>query len=395
MTLKLRTSASFRAVAHSSAILQDVLEVPLQSATHKTILSWVRKLGYYALTKPKPVAEDWVILLDHSIQLGPGKLFVIWGLRASTIDFHRPLRYQDLDPVWMSARSHWNGELIRELLERLQDKLGRIHYAVGDYGSDIRKGLRLAQIPHIHDVTHRIALILKTLYADDPAYLEVTQRLAQIRRQFRHTAAAHLLPPTQRTKSRYHNLRPLARYGRYILNYLASPPQAGQEDQPVREALAWLPHYRPFFEELTEVTTLVHEVERQVKHHGLSPDTVARCGHVLTHASTPKGRDFTFDILVYLHTTLGLTKAAETIVCTSDILESAFGKYKDYVSRNPMAGITDLVLCLAAFTCTLSSQEIVEALEHTTHEDVTRWARLYLEPTLLKKRREVFSESSK
>ena len=60
-----------------------------------------------------------------------------------------------------------------------------------------------------------------------------------------------------------------------------------------------------------------------------------------------------------------------------------------------MAGITDLVLCLAAFTCTLSSQEIVEALEHTTHEDVTRWARLYLEPTLLKKRREVFSESSK
>ena len=153
--------------------------------------------------------------------------------------------------------------------------------------------------------------------------------------------------------------------------------------------------YRTFFEEMAEVTTLVQEVERHVKHHGLSPGTVARCGQVLTQASTEKGRYFTFDILVYLHTTLALTTAADTIVCTSDILESAFGKYKDYVSRNPMAGITDLALCLAAFTCSLAPDEIFEALEHTRVQDMTRWAHLYLEPTLLKKRREVFSESPK
>ncbi len=100
-------------------------------------------------------------------------------------------------------------------------------------------------------------------------------------------------------------------------------------------------------------------------------------------------------MLVYMHTMLTLTNAKQALVCTSDILESAFGKYKNYVSRNPMAGITDLALCLAAFTSTLSSQEIVEALEHTTCHDVTRWARIYLGTTLLKKRREAFSGSPK
>jgi len=163
-------------------------------------------------------------------------------------------------------------------------------------------------------------------------------------------------------------------------------------DAAVREAMSWIGDYRTFFEELSEVTTCVCEVEREVKQHGLSALTADRCARLLMPVSTPKGRCFVFDMLVYVHTTLALTTVQDAILCTSDILESAFGKYKNYVSRNPMAGITDLALCLAAFTCSLSSQEIAEALEHTTVHDVADWARMYLEPTLLKKRRDAFQE---
>jgi len=93
--------------------------------------------------------------------------------------------------------------------------------------------------------------------------------------------------------------------------------------------------------------------------------------------------------------TLALPRVFNTIVCTSDILESAFGKYKNYVSCNPMAGITALVLCIAAFTCPLTPQVITEALEQIREQDVTRWACIYLGPTLLKKRRDAFSGSQK
>lgn len=145
--------------------------------------------------------------------------------------------------------------------------------------------------------------------------------------------------------------------------------------------------------ELNEVTTAVCEVERLVKWHGLSSVTLEQCCHRLSKVSTDKGYQFTFDMLVYFHMTLALPRVFDTVVCTADILESAFGKYKNYVSCNPMAGITDLALCIAAFTCSLAPQEIAEALEHVREDDVMRWARVYLGPTLLKKRRQAFSKS--
>ncbi len=224
--MKFRTSFSFRAVAANSHILQEYQTASLQTAAPNTAWRWVRKIGYYALTKTKVTAKDWVILLDESIKIGPGKLLVILGIRESQIDFSRPLRSADLEPIWISANAHWNGELIGELLERMKAKLGTITYAVGDYGSDSKKGLRVAEIPHIHDTTHHIAFLLKQLYADDPAYQHITRQFAHLRQQFQQTAAAHLIPPKLRTThSRYHDLRPLAVYGQRVLAYLHHPPE--------------------------------------------------------------------------------------------------------------------------------------------------------------------------
>lgn len=393
MALKLRTSASFQAVSHSSAIFRQYQDTSLQTAAPSTIRWWVRKLGYYVLTRPKTVADDWVILLDHTVQLGSEKLFVVLGFRERTLDFGRPLRYEDVEPLWMSASTHWNGEFVHEVLVRLERQLGRLKYAVGDYGGDLRKGLRLAGIPHVHDVTHRIALSLKRLYAEDPSYQEVSQRLARIRQQFGQTVAAHLLPPNQRTKSRYHNLQPIAAYGQHMLTYLRRPqPDSGQDDA-FRDAMTWIVDYEAFFLEMVEVTTLVSEVERLVKWHGLSTATIDQCWQRLSQAVTDKGRHLKFDLMVYFHTMMALPRIFDTIVCTSDILESAFGKYKNYVSCNPMAGITDLALCIAAFTCPLTPQEITDALEHVREQTVTRWARIYLGPTLLAKRRRAFADS--
>lgn len=379
-------------MAKSSHILREYQASSLETADPTTIIRWVRKLGYYALTRPKPVADDWIILLDHSVRLGAEKLCVILGLRESQVDFSRPLVYADLEPLWMSASAQWNGPFVRDVVERLQDRLGRIKYAVGDYGSDIRTGLRLAGIPHIHDVTHRIALSLKHLYIDDPIYREVSQRFARIRQQLGPTVAGHLLPPAQRTKSRYHNLRPLAAYGLHVLAYLDRPQSPTQNDGAFQDAMAWVQEYRGFFVELFEITSVICEIERLVKHHGLSSETLAGCCQHLSRLSTSKGLHFKFDILVYFHMILALPNMRETLLCTSDILESAFGKYKTYLSNNPMAGITDLALCIAAFTCSLAPDALTEALEYSRGRNVAHWAKLYLGPTLLQRRRQAFCE---
>jgi len=253
----------------------------------------------------------------------------------------------------------------------------------------------LAEIAHVHDVTHRIALTLKTLYADDATFQAVMQRLARIRRRFWLSVAGHLLPPAQRTKSRYHNLRPLAEYGRQMLAYLDQPDTTGSGQQGFREAMAWMCEYRAFFGELDEVTNAVTEVERLIKWHGLSTEIIEDCGQCLATVSTEKGYQLKFDILVYCHIMLMLPRMRDTILGTSDILESAFGKYKNYVSCNPMVGITDLALCIAAFTCPLTPEAITEALESVREKEVRQWGRVFLGTSLLRKRRQAFSESQK
>ncbi|MCP4400463.1 MAG: hypothetical protein GY801_24560 [bacterium] len=395
MALKLQTSASFRAVAKRSAIVRRSLKVPLQTAAPNTILLWIQKLGYYLLTRPKERADDWMIFLDHSIQLGPEKLFVVLGIRESQFDVQRPLCLQDLTPLCEVVKGHWTGESVGQILRDLTQELGAIRYAVGDYGSDIKKGLRLADIPHVHDVTHHIALILKALYASDAEYLDITQRLARVRKQFGQTGAAHLIPPKQRKKSRYHNLKPLAEYGRHVQRYLSRAPAVNEAEQRVCHVLTWVPSYRAFFDELLEISTLVGTIEWHLKHHGLSPTSIAACCQALDAATTAKGGQLKTRMLQYFQLTGTLLEGTECLLCTSDILESAFGKYKNYVSENSLAGITGLALCIAAFTSSLAAQELKDALEHTTTRDVHTWITDHVGPTLFKKRHEAFSEQPK
>lgn len=369
--------------------------MPLQPAAPNTILLWVQKLGYYLLTCPKERADDWIIFLDHTIRLGPKKLFVVMGIREAHIEFQRPLCLQDLTPLREIAREHWTGDIIATLLRDLQQELGTIQSAVGDYGSDIKKGLRLADIAHIHDVTHHIALILKALYANDPTYQDITHRLARVRKQFAQTEAAHLLPPKQRTKSRYHNLKPLAEYGRHVRQYLSHPHDANVAEQRVQQALLWLPAHAAFFDELLEISTLVSTIEWHVKHRGLSPASITACCHALETVTPEKGRTLKTRMLQYFRLTCTLVETSECLLCTSDILESAFGKYKNYLSDNSMAGITGLALCIAAFTSSLEARELKEAYERTTTQAVQTWIRDNIGPTLLKKRRDAFSAQQK
>jgi hypothetical protein len=70
----------------------------------------VKKVGYYCLNQPKTKADDWILILDESIGIGQEKLLVVLGIRASQIEFNRPLRIQDMEPLIIRSRKKWTGE---------------------------------------------------------------------------------------------------------------------------------------------------------------------------------------------------------------------------------------------------------------------------------------------
>lgn len=385
---KLFTSSSFRAIAKSFVIRKFYLNLVSKSPTHTTIINWVHKIGYYELTKPKEKADDWIILLDHSIQLGQDKIFVILGIKESQIDFTRPLKYQDLVPLKEISKKKWNGEIICNYLEELKDEIGNIKYAVGDYGSDIKKGLRLAEINHVHDITHNIALILEKIYKKDEVYQNFAEKMSKMRVELAQTNYAYIIPPKQRKKSRYQNIKIISSWGMKALMYLENNKEIKKD---VKEKLEWLKEYKVFIKELSMFNEIICKIEKITKSVGISKASIKESNQLLNQLNSPRGAVLKEKLKEYFSDTVKLLSAIKNILCTSDILESAFGKYKNYVSKNPMAGITNLVLSIAAFTSSLMSDEIKIALENTTTNNIKDWTKKYIGTTLFQQRRNAFS----
>ncbi len=393
LSIKLKTSASFRATIKITEILRVYLNLTKQSPSYQTVLTWVKKIGYYNLVKPKQKSDDWIIIIDESIQLGQEKLLVIFGVRESELLFKTALNFSELTPLKEIVKTSWNGELIKEELIKLKAELGTIIYAVGDYGSNIKKGLRLSEIKHVHDITHRIALTLEKIYKADVEYIEFTKLMSMMRRQYSQTKMAHIIPPKQRTKSRYQNIKTISDWGVKVLNLLNDTSK--NEENEIVKKLKWVKKYQLFLEELSEINQSICQIEKITKTNGLTEITINRAKEIMGKLSieNSKAKRIKSDLEDYFHLTTTLLSGSTTILCTSDIIESAFGKYKNYLSNNPMAGITDLALCISAFTSSLTQAEIKTALEYTTMNDLKKWTEKNIGMTLLKKRRETFSVS--
>ena len=381
---KLSTSVSFRAISQLFAIFALCLNLKVRTPSHTTVMNWVHKIGLYQLSRKKKKADDWVILLDHSKQLGRGKLFVVLGIRESEIDFTRPLRFQDLEPLLLVAKEKWNGEVVRDCLLEVKAKVGNIIYAVGDYGSDIKKGLELLEIKHVHDLSHRIALILQKIYEKNEIFQEFMRELAQMTKKLAQTEFAFVIPPKRRNKSRFQNIGIIITWAIKVLKRL----KGRKIEKGAREKIRWVKKYQQLIEELSAINSVTREIEKILKSNGLSKKTVRKCNRILKNLTTEKGKIVAREIAEYLKESISLLPENDATLCSSDIIESSFGKYKNYLSNNSMAGITNLVLCIAAFTCSLEKCEIKEALETTTVADVKRWTKNHVGKTLLQKRRE-------
>jgi len=254
-------------------------------------MNWVKKIGYYQLVKPKEKSDDWIIIPDHSIQLGQEKLFVVFGVRESKINFSRPLQYHDLEPLIIISKKKWTGEIISDYLEELEQTIGKIKYAVGDHGSDIKKGLGLSGIVHIYDITHKIANIVGKIYKNDPEYQKLTKTMSEMRMKLGQTNSSHIIPPNQRKKSRYLNIDPISSWAIKALR-LTESKRIEKEDKSVIENLQWIKELKEFIEEMSMINKTICQIEKLIKHNGLSKSVIKKCIVIINKLTCHRGKYF-------------------------------------------------------------------------------------------------------
>lgn len=341
-------------------------------------------MGVYRLTQTKEKSDDWILMIDESIAFGHDKLLVILGIRETQIEFGRALNHHDMTCLKLTASCSWKGEDIKKVLDELTLQIGTIKYVVADMGNSIKRALKLSSITHVEDVNHKISWFIKELYKDDKYFKSYTEKLAYLRGSLVLSNWSHILPPRQRVNSRYMNLKPIFDWGMAILQMIESETSVPSE----KEKVLFLKEYEVLIRQTHELIGIANSIQEILKNNGLSKKTKEDCLKLFDKVSDSRILKFKDMIDNYLTNMGNSVEGSDKILCSSDILESSFGKYKNYISDNISIGITDLSLSIPAFESKLEQEEIKKAMEGVKVKQIKEWGITNIGHTQTKKRRE-------
>ncbi len=175
-------------------------------------------------------------------------------------------------------------------------------------------------------------------------------------------------------------------------------PLANRGERRFQEKLAWLLAYR---DELTEYGALVDRLQSaqtHLKHHGLhrnSPRDIVEQHWKNQPPSTPRVARFSERILAHVEEQASLVPPKKTLLPSSDILESVFGKYKTFTEHNPIKEIGKRLLLIPALVTQVTAEQVQKAMESIRNIDVQQWAQETCGKSQLAKRVEAFSALKK
>lgn len=218
---------SFRGVAKNFALLGQYFN--LASPSYSSIRQWVLRVGLYELYRPRENRDDWLFIIDMTLELGPRKCLLILGISQvhwQTIvnTAQGELSYEDMEVLGLEIMSQTKGEMIHQVLEEVARRVGRPLQIVSDHGGDLKKGVNLYQTAHpevilTYDITHQCARLLKAELDLDETYQAFASRCARSRQQLQQSPLSFLSPPTQRAKARYFNIDTLLEWAFKVMVY--------------------------------------------------------------------------------------------------------------------------------------------------------------------------------
>lgn len=367
--------------------------------------TWLFRLGLYELTSPKERADDWVWLVDHTVQLGSHKGLIIVGLRL--IDWQsdpRPLEHRDVRLLHLEPMEHSDGQAVQQELEKAAAQTGVPRAIVSDGGSDLKKGVELfrqthSTTDHVYDITHKVALLLKKELEADPKWEEFISESNLARRGLALTAAGFLVPPALKAKARYMNVDCLVEWGAKVLRFLDQPPAVPGpplDQERIEARLGWLRSFRQRLQQWSALLSLAQAAEHYVRHHGWHAAAAAQWRAVLEPLATcDASRRLLDQLLAFAAEQAAKARPGERLVGSTEVLESLIGKYKYLQSLHSGYGMTRTILALGALVGRRSLETLRAALGHVTNRHVHDWCQQHLGLTLQARRHHAFPPEQK
>jgi hypothetical protein len=346
---------------------------------------WLLRVGLFALRAQPERGDDWVWMMDHTIQLGPWKCLVVLGIRLSTWTAdRRPLRHEDMTLLNLTPMEQSSGEQVCQQLQAITARTGVPRAVLSDGGTDLKRAMELfqqehPQVAHIRDLKHAHARLLKRELEKDGRWQSFVTKAKQTKLGVTQTTLAFLNPPGLKTKARYMNLDTLVAWAGQALAFLARPrdfPKQRVDRRKLRAKLAWLRPYRRALRRWSELLALARAAEDYVHHEGLH----AALGDALQQrlqplVATAAGQRFQDAQLRFLEEQSRSLAGGERMLGSTEVLESVIGKYKRLQNTHSKGGMTAMLLGIGAVIGKQTRATIAQALATIRTQDVWNWSR--------------------
>ncbi len=405
LTSVLTGGAALRSTSAVFDCFVTLWDLPTEAPHWTTGRLWLLRVGLYKLTRPKTIAEDWVWIVDHTVQIGVEKCFVVLGIRLEDLPpAGTCVRLEDLEPLHIHPMPQSNSELVHAQLESVVAKTGVPRLILDDRGSDLHGGVKRfceqhPQTSEVSDITHKAARLLKSQLEADEDWKGFCQHAGQTKFQTQQTELAFLVPPSQRSKARYMNLGPIVSWGSRTLKILESPSAevlAWCQQERLEEKFGWLRNYREPLSRWSEWLELVTLAEHQVRCEGLTSTGVDELRQQLTPlATTGSGVRLAGELVAFVAEQCEPLPEGERWIGTTEPLESAFGKQKSLERSATKTGFTSLILGLGAVVGKTTGDLVHRALDACGTKHVAAWCQKNLGTTLQSKRRTAYAQDKK
>jgi hypothetical protein len=350
---------------------------------------WLMRLGLYELLRPKEAAEDWVWIMDHTVQLGPRKCLVIVGVRLSAWRAKEsPLEHEDLTLLNLTPMEQSSGEAVVAQLRETRERTGIVPAAVlSDEGAELKKAMvlfrgespRLHKVPHVYDIKHKVATILKKELHRDKTWQSFVTRTNRTKLRVTLTPLAFLVPPGLKNKARYMNLDTLVQWGCRVLAYLDDPcdfPGQKVDHKKLRQKLGWLREYRrplTAWAELLEVAARAETYVRREGYHVRAAEELEE--QLLGLARMPASRRMKSALVAFVTEQSKDLAQGQHLLGSSEVLESLLGKYKRIQGTHSKGGMTGSLLSIGAAVLEKSATTIQAAMAAVPVAAVGQWVR--------------------
>jgi len=362
---------------------------------------WLMRIGYYKLFREKEISDDWIWIIDHTIQIGNEKCLIILGVRQSALPpAELYMNHEDVEPIALLPVKKSNGQIVYEQLEKVVEKTGVPRQILSDHGTDIKSGIEKfcqvhKQTCFTYDIKHKGASVLKHELGNDQSWKGFIQNASKTSKKVQQTPLAHLAPPNQRSKARYLNVDTLVNWGRNTLAYLDSLQGVGDceyDPKVIHEKLGWLHQYRDQLAQWQELIDVVKSVEDYIKFTGIYPGCHIDLAKQLDMDLTTRRANNVRNELVCFVEQLSLdARDGERLLGSSEIIESVIGKLKSLEQDQSGSGFTGMLLSLPAMLSRTTQDVIQKALESVPTKKVFEWVKENIGRSVQSKKKEVLS----